>query len=192
MRQRTARLLTARGWHREAVGDAELTVAELAANAVRHVPGHAFEVSLTCDDVSALIEVTDRAPYRLPRLHPLVGPEECSGRGLRLVSAMAVSWGVASQPATDEKTVWALLAHRPGRPVTDVVALWARSPRRRAAAVAYAGASAEGPRVTPSPHHPRCLAARRRAAVATRCTLLPAGAARCLTACAPRRSAADR
>lgn len=159
VRRRTARLLTARGWHRDAVGDAELTVAELAANAVRHVPGHTFAVYLTCDDVSALIEVTDRAPHRLPRMRSSTGPEDCTGRGLRLVAATAASWGVTSQPRTAEKTVWALLTCDPDG-LVDVAALWARSPRRLAAAVPHHGDRPGRRHAVATPHQPRCPTAR--------------------------------
>lgn len=106
-RQRVARLLTERGWRRDAVSDAALTAAELAANALRHTPEAVFRVALAYDDGCVLIEVTDRAPQRTPRLRP--APEtSCTGRGLHLVAALAATWGVSTDSGT-EKTVWALV-----------------------------------------------------------------------------------
>lgn len=125
-RRRTAHLLLTLGWHQAAVADAELTVTELTANAVRHVPEHPFTLHVTSDGEHALIEVTDRAPHRLPRLRTAHRMEDCTGRGLRLVSATAVRWGVTAQPATAEKTVWALLSHTTAGVIADTT-----PPRRR-------------------------------------------------------------
>ncbi|GGU99556.1 hypothetical protein GCM10010245_02300 [Streptomyces spectabilis] len=53
------------------------------------------------------IEVTDTCGERMPSARP-VSPEAESGRGLLLVEALAVRWGVTLGPRP-RKTVWAEL-----------------------------------------------------------------------------------
>jgi hypothetical protein len=62
---------------------------ELATNAVQHghVPGHHFEVALTSNSRSCLIEVSDASPRMPKALTPTAEDER--GRGLRLVSALS-------------------------------------------------------------------------------------------------------
>lgn len=93
--------------HRAPVDDAQLVVSELATNSVVHA-GTPFSVSVSCDGVAIRISVHDRSLTR-----PIVrdtGPTAPSGRGLRLVAAVARDWGVESAP--DGKTVWAELPLR--------------------------------------------------------------------------------
>jgi anti-sigma regulatory factor (Ser/Thr protein kinase) len=89
-------------------GDAALVVGELAANAVVH--GRSlFTVTLGSHDDRLLVEVSD--------LHPGVpvrgatDPTAVSGRGLHLVEALALTWGVRADPPSG-KTVWAELPLR--------------------------------------------------------------------------------
>ncbi|MEU1200352.1 SpoIIE family protein phosphatase [Streptomyces sp. NPDC005813] len=108
----------------EVRGDAELLVSELATNAVMHA-GTDFDVicsmegsgsrsgareepgvSAPADDkdapVAVIIEVADRHPTRALRAH-----EDLPGRrglGLRIVGALATSWGVTY--GQDKKSVW--------------------------------------------------------------------------------------
>ncbi|GAB2788391.1 ATP-binding protein [Streptomyces daliensis] len=96
----------------EATEGAASVVAELGANAVTHghVPGRRFrlELFLRCDGVLR-VEVADaRGEARPPRSGGLraVAEDAESGRGLLLVEALALRWGVAPGPFPC-KTVWA-------------------------------------------------------------------------------------
>ncbi|QEU97189.1 ATP-binding protein [Streptomyces kanamyceticus] len=90
---------------------AEAIVAELAANAVTHgrVPGRDFELRLTLHADTLRVEVSDtRAERRPPQEPEPPEPDAESGRGLVIVAALAVEWGVAGRPVG--KTVWAELS----------------------------------------------------------------------------------
>lgn len=84
--------------------DAKLVVSELATNAVVHA-GTPFTVSVRCNGPTARISIRDwstaQPVVRNGALHAL------SGRGLHLVAALAVDWGIDADP--DGKTVWAEL-----------------------------------------------------------------------------------
>ncbi|MEV0776004.1 ATP-binding protein [Streptomyces sp. NPDC050433] len=89
---------------------AALVVAELAANAVLHgrVPGRDFALRLAYNTAKDLvrIEVSDThntLPSRAPRG---AAPDEERGRGLVLVDAIAVQWGISGRSGPG-KTVWA-------------------------------------------------------------------------------------
>ncbi|MFD5893081.1 ATP-binding protein [Streptomyces sp. NPDC060366] len=89
---------------------AALVVAELAANAVLHgrVPGRDFGLRLAYNTAKDLvrIEVTDThsaMPARVPRS---AAADEERGRGLVLVDAIAVQWGISGRSGPG-KTVWA-------------------------------------------------------------------------------------
>ena len=77
-----------------------LIVAELATNAVTHgrVPGRDFHLSLRLDPAAELVrvDVTDTRDDHLPPDSPALPsvPDADSGRGLCLVSALALRWGV--------------------------------------------------------------------------------------------------
>ncbi|MEV0009445.1 ATP-binding protein [Streptomyces sp. NPDC051840] len=93
-----------------------VVVAELVANAVLHgrVPGRDFALALTYDDSRPVIriEVSDTHPA-----HPVQAVralDDDRGRGLVLVDAFAVDWGVSDRPGPG-KTVWAECAVAPGR-----------------------------------------------------------------------------
>ncbi|WUH91486.1 ATP-binding protein [Streptomyces sp. NBC_00433] len=106
-----ARLLTVAqlaGWELPSDAAAQV-VAELAANAALHgrVPGRNFRLTLEVKAADRLrIEVTDTRGERLPAVPRPGEPDAESGRGLLLVSALAVRWGVTSGPFPS-KTVWA-------------------------------------------------------------------------------------
>jgi anti-sigma regulatory factor (Ser/Thr protein kinase) len=85
-----------------------LVASELATNAVQHghVPGHLFEVALTSNSNTCLIEVSDASPRMPKALTPTAADER--GRGLRLVTALSAQ--VGHQPRHPlGKTVWARL-----------------------------------------------------------------------------------
>ncbi|MFD5618058.1 ATP-binding protein [Streptomyces yangpuensis] len=90
--------------------DAAQVVAELAANAVTHgrVRGRDFRLALHLAQGPTLrIEVSDTLrEFAPPAACGAPDPEAESGRGLVLVSALAVRWGTDYGPAP-LKTVWA-------------------------------------------------------------------------------------
>ncbi|MFF3731883.1 ATP-binding protein [Streptomyces sp. NPDC002476] len=90
--------------------DAGQVVAELASNAALHghVPGRDFRISLTVDGDTLRIEVTDARGDVMPRV---TEPDDASvaGRGLLIVEALSLRWGVREGPFP-RKTVWADLA----------------------------------------------------------------------------------
>lgn len=89
---------------RVSADDVQLVVSELATNAVIHA-GTPFSVSVSSNESVMRIEVSDWSVRR-----PIVrdgSPTAISGRGLRLVAAVAGDWGV--EPGPDGKTVWAEL-----------------------------------------------------------------------------------
>ncbi|MFJ3309778.1 ATP-binding protein [Streptomyces sp. NPDC086549] len=88
---------------------AALIVAELAANAVLHgrVAGRDFALRLTHTPDKIRIEIADARGERLPVLASTPpGGEADTGRGLLLVDALAVRWGVETEPGPG-KTAWA-------------------------------------------------------------------------------------
>ncbi|PTM99119.1 ATP-binding protein [Streptomyces sp. VMFN-G11Ma] len=125
---RLARLLAVQqlvdwGWDRdgEYLDAAELVVGELAANAVTHgrVPGRDFllTMALLPPEVGSgalRITVADSRGERLPAVVPAPCLDGEHGRGLILVSALALRWGVVPRFPSG-KTVWAELPGRPRR-----------------------------------------------------------------------------
>ncbi|MEV5656089.1 ATP-binding protein [Streptomyces sp. NPDC052291] len=111
-RRRAARLVTAWG-HAHRAAEVALLVSELATNALIHgsLRGRLFRVHLTVTGGAIRIEVSDPRGERLPGLRA-ADPDECYGRGLVLVDALADRWGV--EPRTVGKTVFAELALRTG------------------------------------------------------------------------------
>lgn len=89
-------------------------VAELAVNAVTHghVPGRDFELRLALDEACLRIEVADARSERWPELRE-ADPVGVSGRGLRLVEALADDRGVLGRSVG--KTVWAAIGREPER-----------------------------------------------------------------------------
>ncbi|MFJ7775292.1 ATP-binding protein [Streptomyces yangpuensis] len=85
-------------------GDAELCVTELLANVVRHL-GEGTPVTLRISGraTRTRVELTDPDPRAWPVRREAAGEDE-SGRGLALLDALAVRWGVTQGHGT--KTVW--------------------------------------------------------------------------------------
>lgn len=99
--------------------DAVVVVSELVTNAVVHA---GTDVELVCrleaETGALVVEVLDHHPSRAPRdgsPEPPYGTPEY-GRGLRLVAALAESWGITYR--TGAKTVWARLPAE-GKEVVD-------------------------------------------------------------------------
>jgi anti-sigma regulatory factor (Ser/Thr protein kinase) len=84
--------------------DVELCVTELDGNVIRHV-GEGTPVRVGVSQVGGRIrvEVTDSDPRVLPVLLNAVEGDE-AGRGLALLDALAVRWGV--EQGAEGKTVW--------------------------------------------------------------------------------------
>ncbi|GAA4971613.1 ATP-binding SpoIIE family protein phosphatase [Streptomyces hyderabadensis] len=80
---------------------AELMVSELVTNAVRH--SHARPVELRLVRADTLLCEVDDDDHDLPALRS-AGPEDETGRGLRVVSTLARAWGASRTGAG--KTVW--------------------------------------------------------------------------------------
>ena len=89
------------------VEDAELGVSELVANAVRYAKTDVLiKVSA---DTQVTIAVVDRDPVLHRPVHPT--PDDLlaeSGRGLRIVAAVADDWGIEAR--TGGKSIWFSLA----------------------------------------------------------------------------------
>jgi hypothetical protein len=103
-RRFVAEKLTA--WDRgDMVDDAVLVASELATNAVLHTES-SFSLTVARVDAVVRIAVHDTSPtVPMPKK---AGPDAASGRGMRLVEAIAERWG--SHGHRDGKTVWADLA----------------------------------------------------------------------------------
>ncbi len=97
--------LRRRAHHDALLDDVRLIVTELAANAVVHARSP-FSVSLSDRGSTVRIRVGDQSPVA-PTLRD-ASRTRSSGRGLRLISALATRWGVDYTPGG--KVVWVELA----------------------------------------------------------------------------------
>lgn len=89
-------------WHLpEAVDTAELLVSEVVTNALRHARHQSVRLRLVHAD-NLLCEVADDT-HAWPALVDAASDSEC-GRGLRVVSELALEWGVSR--SAEGKTVW--------------------------------------------------------------------------------------
>ncbi|MGW2778239.1 ATP-binding protein [Streptomyces olivaceoviridis] len=88
--------------------DVQLCVTELVGNVIRHVgEGVSVRVRVARTDGGRIrVEVTDPEAQALPVLLPATDDAEV-GRGLALIDAVTVRWGVEQGV---EKTVWCELA----------------------------------------------------------------------------------
>ncbi|MEU6256442.1 SpoIIE family protein phosphatase [Streptomyces sp. NPDC047043] len=101
--------------------DAVLVVSELVTNAVVHA-GTDVDVEFRLEETAGalVVEVSDHHPSRTPRDSEAEVPYETPeyGRGLRLVSTLAESWGITFRRGT--KTVWARLLGEGGTPAAEM------------------------------------------------------------------------
>jgi len=79
----------------------ELMVSELATNSVKHAHSD-FKVSINDSAGEIRVEVRDTGRGQPVLRFP--APTEPSGRGLRIVEALSLTWGTADSPRG--KTVW--------------------------------------------------------------------------------------
>jgi anti-sigma regulatory factor (Ser/Thr protein kinase) len=95
----------------QAVESARVVASELATNAVQHA-GTPFTVTVDWIGDQVTLRVADAAPGV-----PVAGPPgglDVRGRGLLLVDALSVAWGVSNE-AAGGKSVWASFPTLPGR-----------------------------------------------------------------------------
>ncbi|RVU21347.1 ATP-binding protein [Streptomyces antnestii] len=93
--------------------EVQLCVSELLGNVIRHV-GEGTPVRVRvgrAEGAGFRVEVTDPDPRVLPVLLQATGEDE-SGRGLVLLDAVALRWGVEQGAAS--KTVWCEVAAEAG------------------------------------------------------------------------------
>ncbi len=80
---------------------------ELTTNCIRHA-GSEFTIRIDRSPNEVRVAVTDSGPgdpvVRSPR------PTEPSGRGLRIVRALADNWGIVRSHGSGAKTVWFMVA----------------------------------------------------------------------------------
>jgi anti-sigma regulatory factor (Ser/Thr protein kinase) len=88
----------------EKVDMARLLVTELVSNAVRHGSGTVV-LAVAREGGGVRVEVYDESPDMPVLLEPQSSLME-HGAGLRLVAALASSWGVASRDGHPGKRVW--------------------------------------------------------------------------------------
>ena len=94
---------TLRQWHLDGLcDDAAIVVSELATNSILHAHSD-FTVALTQRDGTVRLSVFD-ARGQFPQVRE-PSPNTVSGRGLRLVTALAARWG--AEAVGDGKEVWA-------------------------------------------------------------------------------------
>ncbi|GGW64623.1 ATP-binding protein [Streptomyces griseoloalbus] len=121
---------------REYGTDVQLCASELVTNVVQHLgEGVPVTVRVLRDiDGRTRLEVTDPDPRALPVLRAAVADEDESGRGLALLDALTLRWGVAQ--GSDGKTVWCELGAR--SPDRGAVPGGDETPRRDPMSVACA------------------------------------------------------
>lgn len=91
-------------WGRPAAqDDAELVVAELFSNAVRHAVTELHRLELRVEADYLTVALTDASPHWPQRR--TVSPAATSGRGLSIIEALARNWGVIPL-ASGGKRVW--------------------------------------------------------------------------------------
>jgi anti-sigma regulatory factor (Ser/Thr protein kinase) len=87
----------------EVTATVELLVSELATNCIRHTDS-AFDLTIIQAGREIRVEATDYDDAGNPTLRS-PKPADPSGRGLRIVDALAAAWGVEHRSAHG-KTVW--------------------------------------------------------------------------------------
>ena len=98
--------LRAHGCVEDTLDTAALLTSELVTNAVRHTSGPLLDLGLHIDAAVATVAVGDHS-QALPE-QVSAAPTDDSGRGLSIVDALAVSWGVTLSERGKE--VWFQLA----------------------------------------------------------------------------------
>jgi len=97
----------------QVLSDAISVVAELLGNAVQHggpLPGGVVRLAWHVEPPAVRIRVTDGGSGQSP-LPRQAAPDEVDGRGVTIVAALALTWGVEAE--RDGHCVWAELGPRP-------------------------------------------------------------------------------
>jgi anti-sigma regulatory factor (Ser/Thr protein kinase) len=84
------------------IDDVLLCASEVVTNAVVHA-GTLSHITVDCEDDLVRVEVVDGSPQSLPEARD-PAPSSPSGRGMRLVAALADRWGVEVERS--QKCVW--------------------------------------------------------------------------------------
>jgi anti-sigma regulatory factor (Ser/Thr protein kinase) len=111
VRRAVGESLDASGLPAPVIDDAVLIATELLGNSLRHadaLPSGELRVSWDVDGDGVVVRVTDGGGGQLPHVRN-TRADATTGRGLRIVDALAAEWGVESQP-DGATTVWAWLA----------------------------------------------------------------------------------
>jgi anti-sigma regulatory factor (Ser/Thr protein kinase) len=85
------------------VDDVVLVASELVTNAINHTAGPVEVAAWRAPDGAWRVEVADESTV-VPVLQDVVPLQQPGGRGLRIVQALATSWGVV--PAGGGKRLW--------------------------------------------------------------------------------------
>jgi anti-sigma regulatory factor (Ser/Thr protein kinase) len=101
-----------------------LLTSELVTNAVRHEPGHAVMLVISCSDGRLRVDVHDTS-CSLPAVADVPADAE-TGRGLLLVETLSDEWGFYRTPAG--KAVYFTLASQPDQPSQPDLAVPAARP----------------------------------------------------------------
>jgi anti-sigma regulatory factor (Ser/Thr protein kinase) len=116
---------------RDVLQAVELMVSELATNSIRHA-NSSFRVEIERRPDLVRVEVSDSAGDVIPTMRS-PGPEEPTGRGLRIVSLFSHSWGI-TQSAGPDKSVWFTVADPQAQVEADVTGHQSVAPRSACAA----------------------------------------------------------
>jgi serine/threonine-protein kinase RsbW len=113
-RRRLRTLLTEQGVEGEARDDAGLVLSELFTNAIRYSDSERITCALRVTGHLLRLEVADQGRGLTEPQSREPTAEEESGRGLQLVNAVALAWGVQTCQDDKGRLVWAVLRHRGG------------------------------------------------------------------------------
>ncbi len=86
-----------------------LITSELVTNAILHTSSTEIGLHALLWDERLRVEVTDNSPDT-PLRPRRAGPNETTGRGLSIIDALALEWGVELSPDLEYKTAWATIA----------------------------------------------------------------------------------
>ncbi len=120
----TAELLDAWDVADEVSEDAVLAVSELVTNAVAHTASEQVVCRLRSGEGRLYVEVEDEARGFAFPVRQTPAPTDRRGRGLLLVDALSLAWGVMDAPQGCGRIVWAELPSPtprsgPDRPATE-------------------------------------------------------------------------